>query len=106
MKISYNTPDRSKRFKEARKCKLDEPFMWNGSGFQINFESQFHIATKALNILRSQINTEALPSLVWRTVDNTFYSFTDETEFLSFATAVETHVEQTLFNSWQAIDHV
>lgn len=105
MKITYNAPDRSKRFRDARNCKLDDPFTWNGSGFQINFKSQFHIATRALNILKAQINNDPLPNLVWRTVDNTFYQFTDADEFLAFATAVDNHVEQIMFESWQHIDN-
>ncbi len=104
MKLRINVTNKAERFKEAREHKFNEPFEWNTKLFQANFESQFHIAAKALTILKAQLNGGPMPNLVWRTVDNTFYQFSSADEFLDFATAVDTYVEQLLFESWQHID--
>lgn len=90
--------------KESRFLKIKEGFVWNGSRFQVDSESQRLIASKALSVIKAQLSETVYGTIKWRTFDNLFHEFSPE-EFLLFATAVEQHIENILYTSWNAIDN-
>lgn len=90
--------------KKLRHLRILEGFVWEGKTFQIDPESQTFIAGKALSVLKNKVAGTPLNTITWRTYDNEFYNFTSE-EFLEFSSAVESHIENILQNSWYSIDN-
>lgn len=89
--------------KKLRELAIFEGFVWEGSLFQIDSNSQIFIASKALSIVKLRLENTPVDTITWRTYDNRFYTFTAD-EFLRFSSAVESHIESILQTSWEAID--
>ena len=102
MLLKHNSPRRIPLIKEKREQKLQQ-FEYNGCEFQVDPSSLTLIAGRALKITRQQLNNEPVTNQTWRTVDNSFVTFTAE-EFLAFAEAADEYVEQVFQQSWAEID--
>lgn len=99
MIISHKSPDKSRRVNEARQQDIAAGFTWQGNIFDIDPDSLTLIAGRALRLtLDPSIN-----ELVWRSKDNHNVTFTRD-EFLAFAQAADSHVEQIFKDSWSQKD--
>ena len=102
MLLKHNSPRRVPMIKEQRASALLH-FSYGGHEFQVDPSSLTFIAGRALKITRQQLNNGPVTNQTWRTVDNSFVTFTAE-EFLAFAEAADEYVEQVFQQSWAEID--
>lgn len=99
MIINHNSPLTSERCNQIRDSKLAEGFNWGGFIFQIDPKSLSLISGRTLRIITARIQNELVNDVQWMTKDNSIYTFTPD-EFVSFAEAVDDHVDGIYKESW------
>ena len=104
MLLKHNSPRRIPLIKEKRETALRNFYYApKKSNFQVDERSLTLIAGRALKLTRWQLEGAAIPIQEWRSVENQMVQFTAE-EFLGFAEAADTYVEQVFRASWQEMN--
>jgi len=94
MIICHKAADRRAKAGALRDRRIADGFAYRGAIFQIDASSRLAIASRALTVARRPAE------VAWRTASNNSVLFS-AAEFLSFADAVDAHVEGVMQESWQ-----
>lgn len=100
MKINHKAVSAKSQINELRDSEIRAGYLWNDVLFDSDPKSLFLISGKVADILAKKALDVAVADFIWRSADNTNYTFTAD-EFLAFSSALTSFVEATYIKSWE-----